>query len=182
MINTPRLLIRPFTPDDADDLYEYLSDPETYEFEPGAPVSHEEAGQLARERAATANFLAIELRNTGRMVGHLYFEQTAPAELRTWELGYILNPRFQHNGYATEATVGLLRQVFEARHIHRVFAHCNPRNEASWKLLERVGFRREALLRQNVFFRTGPGGEELWTDTYVYAMLEDEAADLSGRE
>jgi RimJ/RimL family protein N-acetyltransferase len=177
MITTPRLLIRPFTSSDAHDLHEYLSNPEVYRFEPGEPLSDEQASRLAQERANTTAFRAIELWSTGKMVGHLYFEQTDPAELRTWELGYIMNPEFQRHGYATEATIGLLRDAFERDNIHRVFAHCNPENTASWKLLEKVGFQREAELRRNIFFRTGSQGAELWTDTYEYAMLDEEAPD-----
>jgi hypothetical protein len=67
-----------------------------------------------------------------------------------------------------------IKKEFKEKHIHRVFAHCNPVNLASWKLLERVGLRREGLLRKNVFFRRGPNGEELWTDTYEYAILKEE--------
>ena len=57
--------------------------------------------------------------------------------------------------------------------MHRVVAHCNPQNTASWKLLEKIGLQREGLLRQNVFFRRDVSGEPLWTDTCVYARLRE---------
>jgi RimJ/RimL family protein N-acetyltransferase len=175
MILTNRLTIRPFTARDAADLHEYLSDPAIYEYEPGEPIDFDRAVQLAQERAAATDFWAIELRGSCKMIGHLYFKQIEPADLRTWELGYILNPAYQGEGYATEATAALLRKAFKEKHIHRVFARCNPENPASWKVLERVGFRREGRLRKNIFFRRGPDAEELWTDTYEYAILEEEA-------
>jgi len=62
--------------------------------------------------------------------------------------------------------------------MHRVVAHCNPENTASWRLLEKIGFRREGLLRQDVFFRRDAGGEPLWADTCVYALLAPEVARL----
>lgn len=182
MISTQRLTIRPFAAADAADLHAYLSDPEAYRFEPGEPVTLAEAEELARERAAGTDFWAIELTAAGTMIGHLFFAQAGPAEWRTWELGYIVSPAFQRQGYATEAAAALLRWAFAQRPIHRVVAHCNPDNPASWRLLERVGLRREALLRKNVFFRRGSDGAEAWTDTYMYAMLGEEAGErLGGR-
>jgi ribosomal-protein-alanine N-acetyltransferase len=179
-IATTRLLIRPFNENDSQDLYEYLSNPTVYRFEPGEPVTLAQAAQLAHERAITTDFWAIELKSTGKMIGHLYLGQIEPAEMRTWELGYILNPAFQRQGVATEASLGLLRAAFKTNRIHRVIAHCNPDNPASWRVLEKVGLRREGLLRKNVYFRKGPAGEELWTDTYEYAMLDEEADEKLG--
>ena len=57
---------------------------------------------------------------------------------------------------------------------HRVYAECDPRNTASWKLLEAGGFRREAHFRQNIWFRTDENGEPVWKDTYVYALTQNE--------
>jgi len=65
--------------------------------------------------------------------------------------------------------------------VHRVVGHCNPDDLASWRALERVGLRRKGLLRRNACFRRSPDGRELWTDTFVYAMLEQEASDRLGR-
>ena len=174
MIPTKRLMIRPFTASDVADLHEYLSNPAIYKYEPGEPINFDRAARLSQERAATTDFLAMELMDSGKMIGHIYFKQIKPLELRTWELGYIVNPGYQREGYATEAVSSLLKMEFMEKHIHRVFAHCNPENLASWKLLERVGLRREGLLRRNIFFRRGPTGEEMWTDTYEYAILKDE--------
>jgi ribosomal-protein-alanine N-acetyltransferase len=175
MISTNRLVLRPFKASDANDLYEYLSDPIVYRYEPGEPISPDRSTKLVQERAATPDFWAVELKDSGKMIGHLYFKQIEPIELRTWELGYIVNPAYQGKGYATEAATALLRNAFKEKKAHRVFAHCNPENIASWKALEKVGFRREGLLRKNIFFRRGPHDEELWTDTYEYAILEGEA-------
>jgi [ribosomal protein S5]-alanine N-acetyltransferase len=175
MVTTQRLTIRPFAVGDAADLHAYLSDPEVYRFEPGEPVTLAEASELARERAAGTDFWAIELTAAARMIGHLFFAPHGPAAWRTWELGFIVNPAFQRQGFATEASAALLRWAFAERPIHRVVAHCNPDNPASWRLLERVGLRREGRLRKNVFFRRGRDGAEAWTDTYVYAILGEEA-------
>ena len=59
---------------------------------------------------------------------------------------------------------------------HRIYAECDVRNTASWKLLERTGFQRGAHVRQNVWFHTDESGAPIWKDTFVYAMLEGDLA------
>jgi RimJ/RimL family protein N-acetyltransferase len=173
-IETPRLLVRAFRLEDADDLYEYLSQEEVYRFEPGDPVDREKAQELAMEMSASSCFWAVELKAACKVIGQVYFEQVEPQRIMTWELGYILSPRYQRQGYATEALSALLQRGFAAAGIHRVVAHCNPENTASWKLLEKLGFQQEGHLRRNMFFRRDSNGSPLWNDTFVYAVLKDE--------
>jgi ribosomal-protein-alanine N-acetyltransferase len=178
-IETDRLIVRPFRPDDWQDLFAYLSLPEIYEFEPGGPVDAEQARALADDRSRGSAFWAVELRAERRMVGHLYFQQIEPAELRTYEVGYIFNPRYQRHGYATEAARALVGHAFAAIGVHRVIAQCNPANIASWRVLEKIGFVREGHLRMNIFFRCDGDGRPLWQDTFEYGLLDgpdDEAA------
>ena len=173
-LTTSRLTIRRFRPADADDLHEYLSDPQVYRFEPGEPLDRELASQRAADMAASPDFWAVELRGAGKVIGQLYLKQIEPAEYLTYELGYILHPSYQRQGYGSKAAAALVRQALTAGGMHRVVAHCNPNNSASWRLLEKIGFLREGLLKQNIFFRRSPTGEPLWTDTYVYALLAAE--------
>lgn len=174
-IRTARLIVRPFRAADAADLYEYLSDPQTYIYEPGEPISVSLAGVVAADMALSPDFWAVEVAVTGKQIGQLYLKQIEPLDLLTCELGYIFNPAYQHWGYATEAAAALVAHAFTMHGIHRIYAHCNPENSASWKLLERIGFRREGLLRRNVFFRRDAAGAPLWTDTFVYARLDEES-------
>ena len=173
-IHTDRLIVRRFRAADADDLYEYLSDSQTYVFEPGEPITAQLARVIAADMATSPDFWAVELLLTGKQIGQIYLKQVEPLELLTCELGYILNPHFQRMGYASEAAAALVEHAFTVRGMHRIYAHCNPDNVASWRLLERIGFRREGLLRQNIFFRRNAAGEPLWTDTFVYAKLANE--------
>ena len=137
-IATPRLLLRAFKPEDADHLYEYLSNSEIYRFEPGEPIDHSQAQEQAKDMSASADFWAVELQSEHKVIGQIYFQHIEPQHLMTWELGYILNPRYQRQGYTSEAVIALLRNGFAAAGIHRVVAHCNPENIASWKLLEKT--------------------------------------------
>jgi ribosomal-protein-alanine N-acetyltransferase len=174
MINTSRLLIRQFQEQDYTSLFEYLSNPSIYRFEPGEPISLEKAKELASERAQGNDFWAVILKGDQKLVGHLYFKQLEPKEFQTWELGYIFNPAFHNRGYATESASGLVHYGFMQFGIHRVIAHCNPENAASWKVLEKIGMRREGYFRKNVFFRTAKDGSPLWVDSFEYAILKED--------
>lgn len=174
IIQTPRLVIRAFRPEDGDDAFAYLSNPEIYRYEPGEAVDTLQAQELVCQMASSTEFWAIELKSEHKVIGQVYFARTEPYDLMTWELGYRLNPAYQRLGYASEGAAALVWAGFSAAGIHRVIAHCNPDNTASWKVLEKLGFRREGLLIKNIFFRRNELGEPIWTDTYVYAILAEE--------
>ena len=57
--------------------------------------------------------------------------------------------------------------------IHRIFAECDPENLGSWKLLEALGFEREAHLKKNVYFWRDENDNPIWKDTYIYAKVND---------
>lgn len=179
-IPTPRLLIRSFTSQDAQDLFEYLSDPGIYDFEPGEPIDLKQAFSYAADMANNEHFWAVELKSEKKVIGQLYFCHQEPKHLLTWELGYIMSPHYQKQGYGSEAASALVKFGFEQLSIHRVVAHCNPDNVASWKLLEKIGFRREGLLRKNVYFRKDESGNPLWWDSFAYARLEEKYEMIKG--
>lgn len=170
-IETARLVIRPFTAADADDLFAYLSDPEVVRFEPYDVFTAEEAEEEAARRETDPNFFAVELKETGRVIGNLYF---APGEYEKYEFGYVFNRNHWKNGYATEAADALLRNAFAQNKLHRVEAYCHPDNANSWHLLERLGFKREAHLRRDIWFRKDATGAPIWQDTYIYGLLKED--------
>jgi RimJ/RimL family protein N-acetyltransferase len=85
------------------------------------------------------------------------------------ELGWVLDPAYGGRGYATEAVRALLRVCFEDLGLRRVVALCFYDNEASWRLMERVGMRREAHNVRDSLHRSGE-----WIDGLVYALLAEE--------
>ena len=176
MLETERLLVRPFRESDFTDLYEYLSLEETYRFEPGEPVSLEEAKNYSIERSNRVNWWAVTLKNDTKrkLIGHISLFKTDLEIFRTWEIGYIFNPVFQNKGYASEAAGAVIRYGFEKLNAHRIIAHCSPENIPSWKVLEKCGMTREGLLRKNVFFKTDDKGNPLWFDSFEYALLADD--------
>ncbi|HET8982464.1 MAG TPA: GNAT family protein, partial [Pedococcus sp.] len=85
------------------------------------------------------------------------------------ELGWALDPERQGCGYATEAVEALIRLCFEDLGLRRVTANCFADNETSWRLMERLGMRRELHTRRESLHRSGQ-----WLDGLGYALLADE--------
>lgn len=176
-METERLILRRFEAKDWKDLYEYLSLPEVVLYEPYDTYTKDDCISEAKWRAEEQNgnsFWAVCLKDAGKMIGHVYFAQSEPPEFRTWELGYVFNPSFYGYGYATEACKRILKYGFEDLNTHRVVAGVNVKNQASWKLLERLSMRREAHMLQNVFFKKTSDGQPIWNDSYRYAILSSE--------
>ncbi|WP_146842066.1 GNAT family N-acetyltransferase [Cellulomonas composti] len=168
---TERLELRPFAPDDGAGIFGYLADPEAVRFEPYGVPTREECDALAADRAHDERFVAVCLRD-GTLIGNLYRSVEGPPTWRTWEIGYVFGPRFWGHGYATEAAARLVRDLFEVEGAHRVVAACDVRNERSWRLLERLGMRREAHMLQAATFADDEHGRPVWHDSYHYAILE----------
>ena len=169
-LKTERLVIRKFKEADAQDLYEYLSDEEVVRFEPYKPFSRKDAHREARKRTEDETFLAVCL-HKGKLIGNLYFAKGA---FDTWKAGYVFNRNYWGRGYATESLKAIMKYAFKNLSAHRIVAMCDPRNTKSWRLLERIGMRREGTLLQNVYFFIDENNEPIWKDTYEYAILKTE--------
>ena len=112
---------------------------------------------------------AVELRETGELVGHLTL--TVTPEHRSGEVGFIFHPDHQGQGYATESARALIAYAFEHYKLHRVSGRLEPRNRASARVLEKLGMRREGLLIENEWVK----GE--WQGEAIYALLACEWAE-----
>lgn len=171
-IETERLIIRYFEEADGSDLYDYLSKEEVVRYEPYEPYSYEEAISEAKERAKDRNFYAVAL-SGGKVIGNLYLAQ---GDFDTWELGYVFNNDYWGKGYAYESSKALTTYAFKTLGARRIIAMCNPLNEHSWRLLERLKFRREGTLISNIYFQKDDKGNPVWQDTYEYGLLKEEWA------
>jgi RimJ/RimL family protein N-acetyltransferase len=117
--------------------------------------------------AGTGDALSLAIELDGALIGDCVLWMTSMDDLQG-ELGYILDPEHQGQGYATEAAAALLRIAFEELRLHRVVGRIEPRNTGSGRVLERIGMRREALLIENEFVK----GE--WQSEAIYAILDRE--------
>jgi RimJ/RimL family protein N-acetyltransferase len=172
-IETERLVLRPYREDDLDALHAMYSDagvarwlyyePDTLE-NSKARLARKLAGhELTEEKGLSA---AVELRD-GPYVGDAVLFNMVPVEHRSIELGFSFDPRYQGNGYATEAAGALVDWAF-ANGFHRVYGRLEARNTASARVLEKLGMRREAHLVENEWVK----GE--WQSELVYAILDRE--------
>jgi ribosomal-protein-alanine N-acetyltransferase len=167
-IETARLRIRPFVPDDWRAVHAFASDAATMTFRPEGQMTAEQtrdfiAEHLGEGRKSYAVDLLAEDHLIGQMDFHLWYGP------RTYEIGWLIDPRYQGQGYATEAAAALLKYGFEALQLHRIIATCQPENPASYRVMEKLGMRREAHFRKGQYH-----DESSWWDEYFYAILEEE--------
>ncbi len=174
-LRTERLILRPYTLDDLDDLYAFQSRADVARYLYWAPRDRDEVREALELKIRNTVIgdegemlvLAAELPETGRVIGEVVLIWTS-REHRQGEVGYVFHPDHHGHGYATEATEVVVRLGFEGLGVHRLIGRLDGRNTASARVLERLGMRKEAHFVQNEFVK----GE--WADEAVYAMLEDE--------
>lgn len=173
-VQTERLILRDFVSNDWKAVHHYASDPQVVHFLPFGPSTEEDtkdfiqrviASQQAKPRQ---NFeMAVTLKANRQLIGGCRISVTNP-DNKGGSIGYCLNGQFWGQGYATEAAKALLDLGFNQLGLHRIYALCDPENEASARVLERIGMRREGYLRENLWIK----GK--WCDTILYAILEHE--------
>jgi len=174
-LQTNRLLLRPLSLADAEAFFRYRSLPEVCRFQSFQPKTRSEIEAfLCENETAPPNSpgtwrqLAVCLRD-GTLIGDVGLHTLDEWQL---EIGYTLAPEHQGKGYATEAVAAVLQQAFNGWNKHRVTASVDPENQASIRLLERLGFVPEAHFRKS--YRMN--GE--WYDDCVYALLREDWAAL----
>ena len=167
---TERLILRRYKKEDLQDLFEYLSDKDVVEYEPYKTMTFDEAKENLEWRIGTDEMIAVELKSSHKMIGNVYLGKR---DFDSLEMGYVFNRNYWGKGYAAESCKALIQRAF-SNGIHRIYAECDPLNENSWKLLESLGFRREAHFRRNVYFWKDENGKPIWKDTYIYAKLNDD--------
>lgn len=113
--------------------------------------------------------LAVARRTDNALLGEVLLKLASVSALQA-EVGYIFNPDFNGQGYATEAVGALVDAGFATLGMHRIFARLDADNRGSIGVVERLRFRREAHLIQNDRFNG------VWGDEFIYAMLAAEWA------
>lgn len=171
ILETKRLILRRYKKEDIQDLFEYLSDKEVVKYEPHKPLTYDEAKENLEWRISTDEMIAVELKDSHKMIGNVYLGRR---DFEALEMGYVFNKNYWGHGYAAESCKALIQHAFSIG-VHRIYAECDPDNESSWRLLEALGFQREAHFRKNVYFWKDETGKAIWKNTYVYAKLNDDA-------
>ena len=170
-----RLLLRPFVAGDFEALLSIHSRDEVArwlyweprdEDEVRAALQRKIESTTLREDGDTLSF-AVVLEATSEVIGDASIFLLS-ARHRQGEIGFLFHPDHHGRGYATETGELLLRLAFDELGLHRVIGRLEPRNEASARLLERLGMRREAHFVENEYVK----GE--WQSELDYAILDRE--------
>ena len=173
VIESNRLLVRLVEEADLTDLLAINGDDEVTRYLPYASWQSLADGQAWCKRMAALNatgnglqFVALE-KSSRRVVATCllfrYDEQSARAEL-----GYVLGREHWGRGLMHEALSALISYAFETCALRRVEAEVNPANDPSNRLLQKLGFRKEGLLRQRWFDKGSAH------DTNIYGLLGEE--------
>ena len=171
-IRTERLTLRALTADDLDNHLRLYGDPAVVRYLYDEPLNRETAADHLEKRLQSTfpeegAWLNLAVEDDGTYLGEVGV-CVRSAEHRQCEVGYVFLPEAAGQGFATEATVAMVDLAFSELDAHRVVGRLDARNDGSARVLERVGMRREAHMRENEYVK----GE--WTDEVVYAVTEDE--------
>ncbi|MFF5794307.1 GNAT family N-acetyltransferase [Paeniglutamicibacter sp. NPDC012692] len=176
---TERLGIRPATPADAEATWAYRRLPESSRWVTAAWKDYESYARSFRDPAHLGSRLVVE--SDGRVIGEVVVrpndawtqrEASRAGAGTEAELGWSLDPAFAGRGLATEAVERVLRLCFTDLGLRRVHARCFADNRPSWRLMERLGMRRESHLVAAALHRDAG-----WLDGFAYAMLAEEWRD-----
>ncbi len=175
ILETPRLILRPFQDSDLESFAAYRADPEVARYQGwDMPYSVDRAAEFIAEmkakQPATGNEwyqFAVERNSAPGLIGDCAFH-LLEGDQRQAEIGVTLARQHQRQGYAAEAVSRLLDYLFRDLGLHRVIARCDVDNLASARLLECVGMRREGHCVENIWFKGA------WGSEYLYAVLQRE--------
>ncbi len=175
-VRTERLLIRRVTPDDAAALWRYRQLSDVYDWITTAPADRTAFDAYFVDPHRQSVTLAVE--QDGLVIGDLYLaieDAWAQTEVKEdahgvqAEIGWAFDPAYGGRGLATEAVAGMLGICFDGLGLRRVVASCFADNTPSWRLMERLGMRRESHAVSESKHRSGR-----WLDGYGYALLAEE--------
>jgi [ribosomal protein S5]-alanine N-acetyltransferase len=172
-LETERLVLREIVPADAEDLFHIFSDEETMRYWSCLPYTsvdqaHRLIEGLAKARLAGAGInWAITLRGDERLIGKCGYNEWRRAH-RRGDVSYIVAREQRGKGVVSEALGAMLDYGFDHMNLHSVEAGVTPGNEASTRMLQRLGFRLEGHLRES--FLTDRG----FVDSLIYSLLRSD--------
>lgn len=158
---TERMIIREFTPEDANDLHDILGDEETMK-------NCEPAYGFEKTKAFLNSFcinkkgaVAAVHKESGKLIGYILFNEFDGGE---YEIGWFFNRRFWRRGYAYEACAAVLDYAFAELNAHKVFAETTDLIKSTG-LMRKLGMHLESIERNR-------SDDE--ADLYIYSLLANE--------
>lgn len=182
VIETERLILRPFSEDDAEAVYGYLKEPAVNCFACMKLSSIDEAKEEMKKRVSeTEYYFAITLKDSGKVIGEIdaYPETGEPhadenSVRDTFSPCWMLSADYQGKGYAFEAAHAFFDYLFNKKGARRIYTYVEDDNLSSQRLCEKLGMLREGLFMEFVSFVNNPDGTPRYENTCQYAILKKE--------
>ena len=182
MLETERLVLRPFRAEDAADVYEYLRKPMVNCFACMKLNSLEEACSAVKEKMEHCEYcFAIVRKDTGKVIGEIeaHPESSQPDKAEnfakdTFSPCWMLNPDYHGKGYAFEAAQAFFAYLFNQKGARRIYAFTEDYNLPSQNLCKKLGMRQEGLFREFVTFVNDEDGNPIYENTLQFAILKKE--------
>jgi ribosomal-protein-alanine N-acetyltransferase len=167
-METPRLILRKLTLNDAAAMFEYASARIVTKYLWWKPHKSSRDSRKRIRRAIEGRLTwGIVLKEENKLIGDIAFTRFEPWH-NTAKFGYVLSPRYWNRGLATEAVKAIVKFGFTRLGLQKIYARCWAENRASARVLEKGGLQLEGTLRQDTFCR----GK--WHDIKVYSSLRNE--------
>lgn len=173
-IITNRLIIRPIRLDDSDLIFNYRSDRLVNQYQGWIPKSIDDMRDFITNKVShvinshdTWFQLVIIEKDNDIIIGDIGIHFLSTDNFQV-EIGCTLDKKHHNKGYATEALALTIDFLFNRLNKRRIVASIDPRNDKSIRLVERLGFRKEAYFKESILINNE------WVDDLVYAILKDE--------
>ena len=173
-LETDRLILRNYQLKDINDFHELMSQEFVARHQSFvAPLSLERCEQSVTRRLDNDSYLVCELKENGKVIGTL--EQNKE-DSGNYTIGYEFSEQYGKKGYATESVKALISHLFLALDARRITADMDEGNVNSWRLVEKLGFRREAhfIECETSFNEKDEHGNPVLVNCFVYALLKKE--------
>lgn len=162
-IETPRMIIRDFTLNDAADLYDILGDEETMKNCEPAYSFDKTSKFLTSFCIGRKGAVAAVHKESGKMIGYILFNQFSED---VYEMGWFFNRNYWKQGYAYESCKAVIDHAFSVLNAHKVFAETIDAVK-SVSLMQKLGLQLEGIQHSQVKDLNGN-----WVDLYFYGLLE----------
>ena len=165
-----RIVLMPACMEDVDLIVDVKSDTSLWIFEDDVPTDKNALRKsvISRIESDWYKQYIIKLNTTQAPTIGLFHVHWYIMERRSWEIGYCIFPEYRGKGYCVEAAKMVLKYTFEELNAHKVVAMCNQYNIASYKVIEKLGMRREGVFKEELPW------QNKWADQFFYCILATE--------
>lgn len=168
-LETERLILRNYRVKDLNDTFEYFSNEDVARYEDFYPMNKEDVIELIDEWQEKDSRLVVELKDNNKVIGSIgYFID----EDGDYSMDFDFNPSYGKKGYATEAGKKLLAHLFHTVGAKEIYGDCDINNENSWRLLEKLGFKRLKQL-DNESYKDDMEGNPIIISIYLYKIMNN---------